>query len=358
MVEELAPRPPEQAEPHRELPAKAAKPSATLRRSPRTSWSDEIPAYAAERRGGAPVHHHHASVDLTTLQAVRASARRSRGRRAAAGFAGMKDKRAVTTQTISLPFTRNSFARRSARALARRHHHFVAPPTPPQAQAGAPPGAIASPMVLRDIATRRGLGRDRRTRRGGRGRGVPNAFGPQRFGRDGNNVRTCSRLAQRALERAQRQARGAPAVLGAAVRVLQPGARRRLEIEGTWNRPLAGDLIEEVGHRRAIFYATIPRSTENAPAAKKFRLPALSSASRCAGPKAGRRKLRREILVNGPRDQKIRSTNTEIWAKVRGAPWCSSSAISGSKKMGNSRAPSRRICATEGGLRDDGARLL
>ena len=48
---ELAPRPPEQAEPHRELPAKAAKPSATLRSVPEDFVVDEIPAFAASGEG-------------------------------------------------------------------------------------------------------------------------------------------------------------------------------------------------------------------------------------------------------------------------------------------------------------------
>jgi tRNA pseudouridine13 synthase len=152
----------------------------------------------------------------------------------------MKDRNAITTQMLSVPFPP---ARSESEALAlelpgisvaqaTRHEHKLKP--------GHLKGNRFS-IVLRDVADV-GHAADLFARAGAQG--VPNAFGPQRFGRDGDN-------AERAL-----------AWLGAGAP--GPGDRRnrrlifsalqahffnrvlaRREIDGTWMRPLAGDLVKK-----------------------------------------------------------------------------------------------------------------
>ena len=107
-------------------------------------------------------------------------------------------------------------------------------------------------------------------------RGVPNAFGPQKVRSRRQQLGTCSGLAQRTLERAKDR-REKRLLFSALQSEFFNRVLARREIEGTWDRPLAGDLLKKCD-TGGLFYARIPRSTENAPAAKRFRLPALSSA--------------------------------------------------------------------------------
>ena len=81
-------------------------PSATIRQTPEDFVVREIPAYAPSGEG-EHLYIELTKTGLTTEDAVRrvcgALGIDARG----AGYAGMKDRRAVTTQTISVPFARD-----------------------------------------------------------------------------------------------------------------------------------------------------------------------------------------------------------------------------------------------------------
>jgi len=219
------------------------RPAAVIRRSPEDFVVEEIPAYAPSGRG------EHLFIlfekrGLTTPDAIRMLARALDVDPRGAGFAGMKDRHAVTTQSASFPFP---LARGDAEAAlasislpgitivsAARHDHKLKP------------GHLVGNrfiITLRDLpeaasssvmAALRELGR----------RGVPNAFGPQRFGRDGDNPeRAIAWIAGRTRgPRDRRQQRLLFSALQSLLfnRVLE----QRIE-EGTWTSVLPGDLAKK-----------------------------------------------------------------------------------------------------------------
>ena len=156
----------------------------------------------------------------------------------------MKDKRAVTTQTISVPFPRVARpTKRSASSLkassferATRHGHKL---KPGHLKGNRFAIALARPRRRRharaSCATLEEAGR----------RGVPNAFGPQRFGRDGDNPERALAWLAGPNARPQGPPRATAPLLGAAVGALQPrlGAR---QTEGTWDRPARRRSVEKV----------------------------------------------------------------------------------------------------------------
>src|SRR5580704_10011206 len=90
-------------------------PPGRIKESPEDFVVEEIPAYAASG-AGEHVFVRFTKRNWTTLDAVRAIARGLGCDPRAAGFAGMKDKNAVTTQTLSLQTPRGA----SPDDLARR----------------------------------------------------------------------------------------------------------------------------------------------------------------------------------------------------------------------------------------------
>jgi tRNA pseudouridine13 synthase len=96
------------------------KPQATIRKSPADFIVDEIPAFDASGEGE---HLFCASERRTSRRTMRyiAFAARSASMNVAPGNAGMKDKRAVATQTLSIPFSLSRSVGRGARARPRWH---------------------------------------------------------------------------------------------------------------------------------------------------------------------------------------------------------------------------------------------
>jgi tRNA pseudouridine13 synthase len=234
-----------------------AKPHAVIRRTPEDFVVREIPAYEPTGEG------EHLFVtfskrDVTTPEAVRRICAALAVDARAAGFAGMKDKRAVTTQTMSLPFARGR-AIADVRALAlegiqishvARHPHKLKP--------GHLKGNQFD-IVLRDLPVQE---IDRvRTRLAEVGEeGFPNTFGPQRFGRHGDNpaVALGWLLGRGPGPKDRRMRRFLFSSLQAHLfnQVLE-----RREGDGTWNRTLLGDLVKKTD-TGGLFLCTDPRADE------------------------------------------------------------------------------------------------
>lgn len=206
---------------------------------------EELPAY--EPSGVGPhVFVRFTKRDLGTLEAVQRLCAAVGANAHEAGIAGMKDRRAVTTQTVSLLAPRGDSAElvarleglgRSVEGLevhwARAHGHKLKP------------GHLAGNrfhLCIRDVPAIR-LQEVQAAVRTIALEGLPNAFGPQRFGAHGDNAdRALAFLTGKVRPpRDRRLRRLLFSALQADVfnRVL---ARR--EAEGTWNVPQAGDLLK------------------------------------------------------------------------------------------------------------------
>jgi tRNA pseudouridine13 synthase len=233
------------------------KPIATIRDSPEDFVVEEIPAFEPSGEG-EHLYLEIKKTNVTTNDAVKRICAALGIDERGAGYAGMKDKRAVTTQMVSVPFAR---ARSIDDALAVevegiavlravRHAHKLKP--------GHLKGNRFA-IVLRNmreddvpavIADLEDAGR----------RGVPNAFGPQRFGKDGDNPeRALAWLAGRTPgPKDRRERRILFSALQAHVfnRVLDIRRER-----GTYSRPLLGDLIKKTD-TGGIFLCTDPVTDE------------------------------------------------------------------------------------------------
>lgn len=162
-----------------------AGPLASFRCSPDDFVVEEIPAYAPSG-SGEHLFITFTKREVTTLDAVNRLAAALNVDTRAAGFAGMKDRNAVTTQTASfpMPLARDPEAALAAIALpgikvlsVGRHGNKLKP------------GHLIGnrfTIMLRDLDAAEGASVVARLEEVGR-IGVPNAFGPQRFGRDGTN---------------------------------------------------------------------------------------------------------------------------------------------------------------------------
>jgi tRNA pseudouridine13 synthase len=219
-------------------------PPGRIKQSPEDFVVEEIPAY--EPTGaGEHVFVRFTKRDWTTLDAVRAIARGLGCEPRAAGFAGMKDKSAVTTQTLSLQTPRGATpAELAGRALALALDGITVHQARPH-QNKMKPGHLTGNRFAINV---RGVPEDRlgevaaaleRIAR----EGVANAFGAQRFGARGDN-------AQRALAwlRGEASAPRDPRLLRLLWSSLQSAVFNavldsRVE-DGTWAAALEGDLLK------------------------------------------------------------------------------------------------------------------
>jgi tRNA pseudouridine13 synthase len=205
---------------------------------------EEIPSYEPSG-AGEHVFIRFTKTDWTTPDAVRAIARALACDSREAGFAGMKDRHAVTTQTVSL----HARGGCSAFELAQRARDLslagirVHDATPHGHK--LKPGHLAGnrfDIVVRDVP-RQGLEQVSAALDQIAKSGVPNAFGPQRFGSAGDN-------AARALAWLRGEERGPrdPRMLRLLWSSLQAAifnavleARIR---DSTWATPLEGDVLK------------------------------------------------------------------------------------------------------------------
>jgi tRNA pseudouridine13 synthase len=164
-------------------------PRARLKERPEDFVVEEIPAYEPSGNG-THVYVRVTKTDRTTLDVVRELARALGCDPRAAGFAGMKDRRAVTTQTISLEAPRGVDPKElAARARSIALGGVVVHAATPHGNK-LKPGHLAGnrfAIALRRVdAARTGAIAETLARLAREG--VPNAFGAQRFGNAGDNA--------------------------------------------------------------------------------------------------------------------------------------------------------------------------
>jgi tRNA pseudouridine13 synthase len=221
-----------------------ALPHGIIKQSPEDFVVEEIPAYAPTGEG-THVFVRFTKTDRTTMEAGQSIARALECNPRAAGFAGMKDKRAVTTQTISLETPRGvlpSALAEKARALALPGIVIhEATPHGHKMKAGHLSGNRFS-ITVRGVPLDR-LDDVERSLRRVAAEGVPNAFGVQRFGRSGDNAaRALAWL--RGQERGPRDPRMQRLLWSSLQSAVFNGVLEARVEDGTWATPLEGDLLK------------------------------------------------------------------------------------------------------------------
>jgi tRNA pseudouridine13 synthase len=219
------------------------------------------------------------------------------------GYAGLKDRRAIATQWFSVPRPRAPLDLRALRGegfeVLETHGH----------NRKLPRGALAGNRFAVRLRAAEGAGSRLAERLAPRltaiaARGVPNYFGPQRFGRDGANLEPVT---------------GDPARLPAAERGFRLSAARSVVFnavlaarvgDGSWEQVLAGDLANLDG--RGSFFA-VPASDE-------------PLAARCAG---------LEIHATGP-----------LWGA--GEPRTGAGVLALERRIGAEFAAECALCAAAG----------
>jgi tRNA pseudouridine13 synthase len=220
------------------------RPPGTVKERPEDFVVEEIPAYAPSGEG-THVFVRFTKTDLTTPDAGRAIARALGCDPRAAGFAGMKDKRAVTTQTISLEAPRGI----AAAAIAERARTLTlagmviheATPHGHKMKAGHLSGNRFT-IAVRDVPRDR-LGEVARSLDRVAAHGVPNAFGAQRFGRAGDNA-TRALAWLRGKERGPRDPRMQRFLWSALQSAVFNAVLEARVADGTFATPLQGDLLK------------------------------------------------------------------------------------------------------------------
>jgi tRNA pseudouridine13 synthase len=230
--QELALRPPRAA-------AGVARPRARLRMTPEDFVVEELLGFEPAGRG-EHVLLRVRKRDANTAWVARELARHAGVRPFDVGFAGMKDRRAVTTQWFSAP--RRRLAAGDWAGVAGEGYEVL------EARAHTrklPRGALAGNrfrVVMRDVADPSGSLPAQVALMAGRG--LPNYFGPQRFGRDLSNLRNLVEPA--AGERV-------PGFTLSAARSLVFNAVLAERVRrGTWDRLVQGDLANLDG-RNSVF---------------------------------------------------------------------------------------------------------
>jgi tRNA pseudouridine13 synthase len=219
-------------------------PRGTIKTSPADFVVDEIPAYDPSGEG-THLFVRFRKTNVTTDDAVRGFAKALGVERRDVGVAGLKDKVAVTTQWISIPALPGIEERVAALTLEgieileqRRHANKL--------KTGHLKGN-AFTIVVRDIeqpelehvmAALDRIGRD----------GIPNAFGAQRFGRDGDTHER-ARAWLTGKERAPNDPRLRRFHFSALQSSIFNAVLQHRVDDGTWNIPVLGDLLkkEETG---------------------------------------------------------------------------------------------------------------
>ncbi len=224
--------------------ADGALPSGRIKATPDDFIVEEVPLYPPSGEGDH-LYVTFTKRGLTTEEVVRSLARAIDANPRDAGVAGMKDKWAITTQTISLQPSREVGVDESARRLrdaalegvtiheVARHGHKLKPGHLASNKFTITVHEVAPDAVDGAIAALDRVSRE----------GLPNAFGAQRFGRAGDNV-------ERAL--AWVSGKSAPPRDPRMRRLLWSSVQSAIfnavldvrVADGTWAVPLEGDLLK------------------------------------------------------------------------------------------------------------------
>ncbi len=165
------------------------------------------------------------------------------------GFAGLKDRNAVTTQFFTVP--RGKRAAADFATLAGEGFEVL---SAAEHQRKLPRGALAGnrfDIVVRNLSADTGTLDERLANIAAHG--VPNYFGPQRFGREGGNLAAVLAAAREG-GRLPRDRRGGDAgfVMSAARSLVFNAILAERVTSGSWNRLLAGDVANLDG-RGSVF---------------------------------------------------------------------------------------------------------
>ncbi|MCG5536096.1 tRNA pseudouridine(13) synthase TruD [Ectothiorhodospira mobilis] len=208
-----------------------------IRSQPEDFRVDELPATAPEGEG-EHLWLRVRKTGLNTEQVASMLARAAGVGRRAVGYAGLKDRHAVTTQWFSLhlpgmadPDWGDHLPPQVEVLEAARHRRKL--------QTGHLAGNRFHLRVRACDGDREAA--EARLAAMARG-GVPNFFGPQRFGRDGDNPAKAAALFQGQLRVRDRKLRGL--YLSAARALLFNDLLRRRVADGTWDRALIGDALQ------------------------------------------------------------------------------------------------------------------
>lgn len=194
--------------------------------------------------------------DANTPWVARELARHAGCRPQEVGYAGLKDRRAVAIQWFSVPRSRTPLDLGTVRgegyeALESHAHNRK-----------LPRGALAGNRFAIRLRAARGGGEELAERLAPRlaaisARGVPNYFGPQRFGRDGGNLALSDRQHPARLPAAERgfMLSAARSVVFNAVLAARVG-------DGSWERLLAGDLASLDGRGSFFSVADVDETLE------------------------------------------------------------------------------------------------
>ncbi|HET9475524.1 MAG TPA: tRNA pseudouridine(13) synthase TruD [Steroidobacteraceae bacterium] len=228
--------------------------SGVLRSSPEDFEVDEILGFAASGEGP------HALLRVrkrgaNTEWVARELARAAGCKPFEVGFAGLKDRNAVTTQSFTVPRGR----RAAEEFLALRGDGFEVLAAAAH-QRKLPRGALEAnrfAITVRQVTgDLQALGARLAAITSG---GVPNYFGPQRFGRDAGNLEQVLRAAGRGAQGRQRRGprEGEGFMLSAARSVIFNGILAVRVEQGSWNRLLPGDVANLDG-RGSVFAVETP----------------------------------------------------------------------------------------------------
>ncbi len=225
------------------------------------------------------------------------------------GFAGLKDRNAVTTQSFTLP--RGKRAAADFVGLSGEGYEVIAAA---EHQRKLPRGALEG---NRFVITVRDLDCERRDLEGRlaaiRAGGVPNYFGEQRFGRDGGNLAAVWREAEKLGRGERSHARGRDDQRGfmlSAARSLVFNAVLGERVRaGTWNKLADGDVANLDG-RGSVF------AVETVDATLQSRCDALEIHPTAPLPGEGESLARGEVLIL---EQSIERRFPEAMAVIRAA---------------------------------------
>ena len=216
-------------------------PRGTIKRAPEDFVVDEIPAYEPSGTGDH-VYVHFRKRNRNTDEVVREIVRAVGAEQRECGVAGLKDKVGVTTQWISV-LGRAPELEEKIRGLAidgveilevKRHGNKL--------KTGHLTGNRFE-IVVRDVPkaeVANALAAFERIAK----EGVPNAFGAQRFGRDGDNVER-ARAWLTGKERAPQDPRTRRFHFSALQSAIFNAVLDERVKDGTWNVPIDGDILEK-----------------------------------------------------------------------------------------------------------------